>query len=225
MYPRKVASRGLRRRGVMWALVLVLLVPVHCQGTAVDPYVRKYLDVELSRTQQARITSHEHLIRYFSSLSYFRPRYKVDPDFIRALMLAESGGNPFAVSPKNALGLCQLLHPTAQAAARELADRGIAVRYVSAQRLRNLRPIDLFDPAVNILLTCYLVAKYNQAYNGRLDLVVAAWNAGQGSISNGRPPKYPETLDLIGKVNGYMLAFRKQKLSQTERWAVGRMTR
>lgn len=218
----RVRKRDNMRSGRLagWGLLCVLaglsLFPCTGHGGAMDAYLRKYLRVELSGSQRATISTHEQLIGYFTSLSYFRPGYKVNPDFVRALMLAESGGDQFAVSPKNALGLCQLLYPTARDAARELLATGIRVRFVSERRLRGLQPIDLFDPAVNILLTCYLIAKYNHAYNGRLDLVVAAWNAGQGSILNGRPPKYPETLELIGKVNGYLLAFRKQRINSPQ---------
>lgn len=193
----------------------LMLVPTSGQSAAIEAYVSKYRAVELSHAQTANVGAYEHLIQYFSAISYCKPRHKVHPDFIRALMLAESGGDPFAVSEKEAIGLCQLLYPTARMAARELLAKGIEVRYVSKSRLRDLQPVDLFDPAVNILLTCYLVSKYNLAYNGRLDLVVSAWNAGQGAILDGRPPQYPETLDLIGKVNGYLLAFLKQKNSRS----------
>ena len=199
------------RLSVVLGLLWWVAMPLCGHASTIDSYVRKYLSVELSSTQKAGIGPHEHLIHYFSSLSYFRPNYKINPDFVRALMLAESGGDQFAVSGKNALGLCQLLYSTAKDAAREFLATGIRVRFVTEERLRTLQPIDLFDPAVNILLACYLIAKYNHAYDGRLDLVVAAWNAGQGSILNGRPPRYPETLELIGKVNGYLLAFRKHR--------------
>ena len=198
-------------RGAVWPLLWLLCAPSLGHGDVVESYVRKYQVIELSAVQTANVGSYEHLIRSFSAISYFRPRYKVSPDFIRALMLAESGGDTFAVSEKKALGLCQLLYPTAQVAARELLAKGLRFEHVSVERLRRLKPEDLFDPAVNILLTCYLISKYNKAYDGRLDLVVAAWNAGQGSIFNGKPPEYPETLDLIGKVNGYFLAFLKQR--------------
>lgn len=201
-------------RGIRWSVVCVLagfyLFPLNGYGVGIDIYLRKYLTIDLSGTQTATLGKYDSLVRYFSSLSYYRPGYTVNPDFVRALILAESGGDQFAVSEKNALGLCQLLYPTAQEAAREFLATGTKVRFVSGERLRSLQPIDLFDPAVNILLACFLIAKYNHAYDGRLDLVVSAWNAGQGSILNGRPPGYPETLDLIGKVNGYLLAFRRQ---------------
>jgi hypothetical protein len=200
---------GAGRKGTVLVLVLLsaLLPPVQSYGSPVDSYVRKYRHVDLSSGQVRSIDDYDRLIVYFSSMSYFRQGFRVNPDFIRALMLAESGGNPNAVSPKNAIGLCQILYPTGKAAAAEILAMGVRFHHVSTERLRNLQPDDLRDPAINILITCYLIAKYNALYNGRLDLVVAAWNAGQGAIVDSRPPNYPETLNLIGRVNGYLLAF------------------
>jgi len=207
---RRRYAGGLRK-GVLAALVWALLVPGPVQGRQISHYIHKYKTIELSSVQMKRIAEYDRLIVAFSSIAFIRPGYKVNPDFIRALMLTESGGDPNAVSPKNALGLCQLLYPTAQAAARELLTLGITFRHIPSKRLRSLQPEDLFDPAINILLTCYLVAKYNFLYDGRLDLVVAAWNAGEGAIVDNRPPDYPETLDLIGKVNGYLHALFRER--------------
>ena len=69
---------------------------------------------------------------------------------------------------------------------------------------------DLYDPAINILLACYLIAKYNNKFEGKLDLVVSAWNAGENSISDNRPPQYDETLNLIGKVNGFFICLLRE---------------
>ncbi len=79
--------------------------------------------------------------------------------------------------------------------------------------LKNFKEDDLFDPATNILLTCYLISKYNFRYNGKLDLVISAWNAGEniGSLKIGKPAPYSETHNLIGKVNGYYLYLLKLK--------------
>ncbi|KAB2891670.1 MAG: lytic transglycosylase domain-containing protein [Desulfobulbaceae bacterium] len=168
-------------------------------------YLSKYNRQSISRKELIFLSRYDHLIRYFTSFSYFLPRHKVSPDFVRALILAESGGNSDAVSSKNARGLGQLILPTARKAGQELARSRTVFRHVSRQRLADLKAEDLHDPAVNILLTCYLVAKYNYRFDGRLDLVVSAWNAGEhtSSLAYGRYADYEETKDLIGKVNSY----------------------
>jgi len=176
-----------------------------------ETQVRKYSQVKVSGTRMDALRDYDHLIRYFSAISYFRDNHTVSADFIRALMLAESNGDPGAVSSKDARGLCQIIPATGREAAAELAAGPLTFRYVSRDRLRNLTAADLHDPAVNILLTCYLISKYNTMFGGRLDLVVSAWNAGPGSIVDHRAPRYRETLDLIGKVNGYYLFFLEQR--------------
>ena len=210
------------RAGVVIFLLWTLFWPDRGHGSLIAPSVRKYGSLELSAAQVRSTADFDHLIVAFCAIAYHRPGHKVNPDFIRALMLAESGGNPRAVSPKNALGLCQLLLPTARAAARELLATGLRFRPEAVERLRDLRTEDLFDPAINILLTCFLISKYNARYDGRLDLVVAAWNAGEGSIVSKRPPNYPETLDLIGKVNGSLRAFAARRGAERSMAAAGR---
>jgi soluble lytic murein transglycosylase len=169
--------------------------------------VEKHKHTKLSSIQLQKLRKYDHLIRYFSNFSFFRPRYKVSPDFIRALILAESGCNTFAVSSKDAMGLGQIILSTGRQAARDLYNTKMHFRYVNISRLKNLQKEDLFDPAINILLTCYLISKYNYRFNGRLELVVSAWNAGENvdSLKIGLPAPYSETHHLIGKVNAYYL--------------------
>ncbi len=176
--------------------------------------VNKYKNSEVSQTGIERLKEFDHLIRYFSSFSYFVPNHKVSADFIRALILAESSANPNAVSTKEALGLGQIIVTTGQEAARDLAKSKIHFRYVNKNTLLNLTRNDLFDPAVNILITCYLIAKYNAKFDGKLDLVVSAWNAGENtnSLQNGKHAPYRETEDLIGKVNAYYVYLLRNKV-------------
>jgi len=185
-------------------------------GKNIKHYLNKYKLVTVTLKQKERLSRYNYLISYFSSFAYVKPRHKINPDFIRALILAESGAYPTAISKKDARGLTQIMYETGRKAAMELAEKPINFRYVSKSELRNLRPNDLFKPTINILLACYLVAKYNHQYSGRLDLVVSAWNAGENSIMENMAPSYSETLNLIGKVNGIFLYFLRQKQYQTK---------
>jgi len=60
-------------------------------------------------------------------------------------------------------------------------------------------------------LTCVLISKYNYLYDGKIELVLSAWNAGENvaPLKNKLPVNYQETENLIGKVNGYFLYFLK----------------
>ena len=176
--------------------------------------VRKYKNTSVHKSDIRKLARYDHLIRYFAHFSYFVPKHKVSPDFIRALILAESGANPTAVSNKHALGLGQILLSTGKQAAKELSKSKTHFKYVSKSKLRNLRRNDLLDPATNILITCYLIAKYNYKFDGKLDLVVSAWNAGENTktLAQGKHAPYRETENLIGKVNAYYVYLLKNNI-------------
>ena len=193
--------------------IIFILITVTETRSNLHSSVKKYKNNRVSQEEIKKLSRYDHLIRYFANFSYFVPRHKVSPDFIRALILAESGASPQAVSNKNALGLGQILLTTGKEAARRLAQSKTHFRYVSRKTLENLREEDLFDPAVNILITCYLVAKYNFKFDGKLELVISAWNAGENtkSLSRGRHAPYQETENLIGKVNAYYVYLLKNQ--------------
>ena len=183
----------------------------YVEASSLRKYVTKYKEIQVTQKQHQRLARYDHLVTYFSSFSFFRPRHKVNPDFIRALILAESDANPRAKSNKEARGLTQITYDTGKAAANELVRKNIHFRYINKRKLQHLTKADLYDPAINILLACYLIAKYNYQHNGKLDLVVSAWNAGEHSIKNKKPAQYKETLNHIGKVNGYFIYFLNRK--------------
>ncbi len=199
----KYRVRSLR----LLAVILLVLLFISDQAAGRS----RYRLIPVPRELEQRLHKYNHLIEYYSRFSFFQPHHRVNPDFLRALIIAESGGDPKARSAKGAMGLTQILYDTGRMAARELAGRQMRFRHVSRQRLRNLRPRDLYDPAVNILLACYLIAKYNHLYNGRLDLVVSAWNAGQHSIVDNQPAPYRETRNHIYRVNGYFVYFLSKR--------------
>ncbi|RMF20624.1 MAG: lytic transglycosylase domain-containing protein [Deltaproteobacteria bacterium] len=159
-----------------------------------------------SRSQLRRLYYLEPYIRYFSSLSYGPEGARVPADYIRALILTESAGDTWARSVKGARGLTQILPSTARAALAELGASGYDYLYIDEKVFKEFSPDDLYDPALNILIACYLSATYHARYEGRTELVVAAWNAGPGAVARygNEPPPYRETRDLISRVKGYM---------------------
>ena len=204
-------NRLMKKPTVLLLIFLIVLPGGSAGAGSLKKYVTRYKEIQVSREQQQRLARYDHLITYFSSFSYFQPRHKVNPDFIRALILAESDARPRATSSKHARGLTQITYGTGKEAAAELVKKYAHFKYVDMRKLRYLTREDLYDPAVNILLACYLIAKYNYQHKGKLDLVVSAWNAGEYSIKNKKPAQYTETLNHIGKVNGYFIYFLNQK--------------
>jgi LysM repeat protein len=108
-------------------------------------------------------------------------RYGVDPYLIFCVMEQESHFNARVVSPKGARGLMQLMPGT-------------------GARFGVRKP---FDPAENIMGgTRYLKQLLGQ-FGGRVDLVLASYNAGEGAVMKygGRVPPYRETRDYVKRIS------------------------
>ncbi len=92
-------------------------------------------------------------------------RHGLDADLVEAVVIAESRGNPRAVSPAQAYGLMQLRIPTAS----EMAGRNIGID-------------DLFDARLNLDLGCrYLASLLRRFEDVRLALM--AYNAGPTRVN------------------------------------------
>jgi soluble lytic murein transglycosylase-like protein len=110
-------------------------------------------------------------------------RHGVDPHLVQAIVQVESAFKPGAVSNKGAIGLMQIMPAT-------------GARYGVSQRTH------LFDPATNIDTGTRYLRDLIALFPGRKDLVVAAYNAGEGAvIKYGRAiPPYRETRSYVRMV-------------------------
>jgi soluble lytic murein transglycosylase-like protein len=108
-------------------------------------------------------------------------RYRVDTSLIQAVIKAESGGNPLAVSRAGARGLMQLMPETA-------AELGVT---------------NPFDPTQNIMGGTSYLRRLLDRYRGDVKLALAAYNWGMGNLEK-RPETMPrETKNYIAKVESY----------------------
>jgi soluble lytic murein transglycosylase-like protein len=106
-------------------------------------------------------------------------RHRVDPALVRAVVEAESGWNPSAVSRKGALGLMQLVPGTAQRF-------GVA---------------DAFDPQENLEAGVRYLRTLLERYDGDLDRSLAAYNAGEHAVDRARGvPNFRETRHYVQKI-------------------------
>jgi soluble lytic murein transglycosylase-like protein len=120
--------------------------------------------------------------RYQSEVQTAAREYAVDSDLIHAVIATESNYVSNAVSPKGAVGLMQLMPPTAK-------KYGIA---------------NAFDAVQNIRGGAQLLRHLLTAFNGDIALALAAYNAGEQTVLNyGRAvPPFPETINYVRTVQG-----------------------
>jgi hypothetical protein len=125
----------------------------------------------------------------------------VDYELLKAVIVTESGFDPRAVSPRGAVGLMQMMPPTAE-------------RY--GVRGEPNAPIEkkLTDPAINIRAGARYLRDLARLFPGRLDLVLASYNAGEGAVqrAGNRIPNYPETQNYVKTVMSIYSALKPPAL-------------
>jgi hypothetical protein len=109
-------------------------------------------------------------------------RWNVSASLLAAQLYAESGFNPFAVSPAGARGIAQFMPGTAR-----------------SYGLRNP-----FDPVAAIQAQAHLMRDLLRRF-GSVPLALAAYNAGPGAVAGcGCIPPYPETRAYVARVLALM---------------------
>ncbi len=107
------------------------------------------------------------------------PRYQLDPNLVLAVVEAESGFNPKALSPKNAQGLMQLIPATAQRF-------GVA---------------DVWDPEQNLRGGMAYLRWLLDYFEGDVKLALAGYNAGEKAVDrHGGVPPYQETQTYVKRI-------------------------
>ena len=194
----------------LWAYVDEFGV-THFAAEALDERYKLFFKGDLYDSSKPGLQPHSSAAAGLSARtrtqSFFEvsPRYKsvrphlqkaaektgVDYDLIKAVIAVESGFDAEAVSPKGAVGLMQLMPATAE-------------RFgVAANKNRSMQQ-QLSDPAVNIPAGARYLSYLMNLFPGRLDLVLAAYNAGEGAVNKyGKSvPPYKETLNYVKAVTG-----------------------
>lgn len=91
---------------------------------------------------------------------------KLSPFLVKSLIRQESGYANRAVSTSNAMGLMQLIPPTAKEVAQDLKLGPLEI------------PEDVFNPATNIKMGTTYIARMIKMFEGSVPLGLAAYNAG-----------------------------------------------
>jgi hypothetical protein len=128
--------------------------------------------------------------KYEEAVRQTAKRFSLEPSLVKAVIRAESNFDPMAVSPKGAMGLMQLMPDTA--------------------RMHEVR--NAFDPAQNIHGGARHLRYLMDRYAGKLDLVLAAYNAGTKPVDACRGiPRIPETEEYVRRVRLFHVIYRQNE--------------
>ncbi len=128
----------------------------------------------------AYMPSEADILKYSGIIDTASRTHGVDKSLVHAVIQAESGYNPAAVSRKGATGLMQLMPDTAR-------------RYGVA---------NAFDPVDNIHGGVRYLKDLLAMFNGNIQLALAGYNAGENAVirAGNQIPPYPETVAYVPKV-------------------------
>jgi soluble lytic murein transglycosylase-like protein len=150
---------------------------------AKDPSAKTYAIATSAISTNFRTTKplSRRAVQYQSLIEEHASLNTVSADLVRALIQAESAFNPRARSPKGAMGLMQLMPATA-------VEYGV---------------LDPYDPIENVRAGVKYLKRLLDTYEGRVELALAAYNAGPGAVKKygGTVPPYRETQNYVAKVS------------------------
>jgi hypothetical protein len=117
--------------------------------------------------------------RYADAIAGAADRHGIDRALLAAVAKVESNFDPFALSPKGACGMLQLIPATA----------------------RRFGVHNLFDPQQNIEGGARYLRWLLDRFSGDVELALAGYNAGEGAVDrHGGVPPYRETRRYVVKV-------------------------
>ena len=138
-------------------------------------------------------------------------RFGVDYALLQAVVAAESGFDPDAVSAKGAIGLMQVMPDTARRFGVD-SDRWLPVER------------KLTHPTLNVYLGARYLRTLLEQFPGRLDLALAAYNAGEGAVqrAGNAVPNFKETQNYVATVAALYAALQTPSNAPASSGAPGR---
>lgn len=143
------------------------------------------------------LSHHPNLKKFEPLLNAAAKDFSIDPALLKAVMAAESGFNPSAVSPKGAVGLMQLMPET-------------AARYGLQADPKKTIQQKLTDPKTNIRLGARYLRDLYKLFPDQRELVLASYNAGEGAVQKYRNniPPYAETRNYVQLVTQFYQLYK-----------------
>ncbi len=148
------------------------------------PTDRRYKKLEFNYHYLGPMASREEIEEV---IAWYSDKYYLDPNLIRAVIKAESGFDPLALSKKGAQGLMQLMPQTAAQ---------MDVR-------------DSYNPVENIKGGARYLRYLLDKFDGKIRLVLAAYNAGETNVRKYQAiPPFKETRHYVKKVLKFYREYR-----------------
>lgn len=130
-----------------------------------------------SLKEQMKLLPYIFPLEHLDSYRHFSDLYQLPLELSLSITRQESAFDPDARSWADAFGLMQLIPERANQLAKELR---LEINHFS----------DLYDPALNIQLGSYLLAKLLRQYNSQYPFNIAAYNAGERPVNNWKKHRY-----------------------------------
>jgi soluble lytic murein transglycosylase-like protein len=151
------------------------------------------IDPSLMKTRLfQRLVDHPNIAKYEPLIRTAAQKHGLDPQLVKAVIAVESGFDAGAVSDKGAVGLMQVLPATGE-------------RYgVHADRKKSV-DAKLTDPRLNVEIGTRYLSDLLVMFPNRLDLALAAYNAGENSVIHYRNaiPPFRETQAYVKLVDQF----------------------
>lgn len=153
---------------------------------------------EFTRTAlYQRIANRPNVARFEALIQQYAKMHTLDPALVKAVIAVESAFQPDAVSPKGALGLMQVIPDTAE-------------RYGIVGDKKRTAIQKLLEPATNLRIGTRHLHALMELFAGDLDLVLAAYNAGEQAVERYARtiPPFPETRAYVKLVQRFYETFK-----------------
>ena len=169
--------------------------PLICEAGTLIPLPERDVSKALEKSPSC-LQDKEREQRFHPIILQAANHYQVDPALVKAIIMAESGYDPKAISKVGAKGLMQLMPATAE-------ELGVK---------------DSFNPKHNINAGVGYFKKLLNRFDGDVKLALAAYNAGTRKVRQyqGVPP-FKATRYYIKKVFEYYQIYKKQMAGEPDR--------
>jgi len=185
---------------VAWTIGFIIVAFLGGQNAGADIYI--YIDSEgvLHFTNRPTSSNYEVFLKekprrpkprldsndFDTMIQDAADRYGVSFSLIKAIIRAESGFNPKAVSHKGAIGLMQIM----------------------PENFKALNLKEPFDPEQNIMAGVRYMALLLDRFQGKVPLALAAYNAGPDRVETYQDiPPIQETEEYVKKVMKFYYAY------------------